>query len=294
MADLKGINLAMQTPFDASGEIDFAEWERLIEAYLEAGVHGLVLGAGTGQHPYLTEAEANKLYETGIRRIDGRCNVICQTSALNMGEVIRRTKHAEDAGADAVMILPPYLEGPEDDDGMFEFYRAIDAEIGIDIVGYNIPQATGIAVSPALLARLSYLKNYNYIKDSGGDLHVHQSYIQGKCKVLNGADPTTVYAMMAGAVGTVWGGANYMPREAVELYDLVTAGRYAEALELWQKMLPSLLYAWSNSYLHCVLAAAQSRGFGTGHVRAPLRPISDAIRAEMLATLAPLNGAAHG
>lgn len=273
MADLAGINLAMQTPFDAEGAIDFGEWERLIDAYVGAGVHGLVLGAGTGQHPYLTEAEANRLYEIGIERVGGRCNVTCQTSALNVDEVIRRSRHAEAVGADAIMVLPPYLEGPPDDDGIFEFYRTIDANVDIDIVGYNIPQATGLSVSPRLLARLSTLGNYNYIKDSGGDLCVHQQYLQTDCKVLNGADTTTVYAMMAGARGTVWGGANYMPREAVALYDLVRSGDHAGALALWRKMLPSLLHIWTNEYVQNVLVAARHRGYGTGHVRAPLRPI---------------------
>ncbi|TYP85746.1 4-hydroxy-tetrahydrodipicolinate synthase [Maritimibacter alkaliphilus HTCC2654] len=289
MANLAGINLAMQTPFRADGSIDFAEWDRLIDAYIDAGIHGLVLGAGTGQHPYLTEAEANELYEKGIKRVGGRCNVICQTSALNMDEVVRRSRHAESIGADALMILPPYLEGPDDDDGIFEFYRTIDAAVGVDIVGYNIPQATGLSVSPELLKRLSQLENYNYIKDSGGDLSVHQAYLQTDCKVLNGADPTTVYAMMAGTVGTIWGAANYMPHEAVRLYDLVTAKEYDAALELWGKMLPSLLYVWSHRYVQCVLAAAQHRGFGHGYVRAPLQQISDEMRAEMLATLAPLS-----
>lgn len=292
MANLTGINLAMQTPFNADGSIDYAEWERLIDAYIDAGVHGLVLGAGTGQHPYLTEAEANKLYELGADRIAGRCNIICQTSALNMDEVLRRSKHAEGIGADALMILPPYLEGPSDDDGIFEFYRKIDATIGIDIVGYNIPQATGLAVSPALLGRLAQLDHYNYIKDSGGDLCVHQQYLQSGCKVLNGADTTTVYAMMAGAVGTVWGGANYMPHEAVALYNLVEAGDYAGALELWQKMLPSLLYIWTNRYVQCVLAASQHRGYGTGYVRAPLQQISPEMRDGMMKALAPLLGGA--
>ena len=78
MAELKGINLAMQTPFDDMGAVDYGRWEELIDIYIDAGVHGLVLGAGTGQHPYLTEDECNKLYETGIRRIDGRCNSICR------------------------------------------------------------------------------------------------------------------------------------------------------------------------------------------------------------------------
>ena len=121
MADLAGINLAMQTPFEADGSINFDEWERLIDVYIDAGVHGLVMGSGTGQHPYLTEKECNELYEIGIKQIGGRCNAICQTSALNMDEVIRRSRHAETNGADALMILPPYLEGPVDDDGILEF-----------------------------------------------------------------------------------------------------------------------------------------------------------------------------
>lgn len=288
MADLAGINLAMQTPFDTDGSINFAEWERLIDVYIDAGVHGLVLGSGTGQHPYLTEAECNELYEVGIKRIAGRCNAICQTSALNMDEVIRRSLHAEKAGADALMILPPYLEGPADDDGILAFYRDIDAAIDTDIVGYNIPQATGLSVSPDLLARLSELPNFNYIKDSGSDLCVHQQYLQTDCKVLNGADTLAVYAFMAGTVGCIWGGANYMPHECVRLYDLVQRGDHAGALVLWKRMLPSLLHIWTNDYMQCVVRAAQYRGMGLGNVRRPLQPLSGDAEAAMLATLAPL------
>ena len=81
MADLKGINLAMQTPFDENGAINYLIFEDLIDKYVAAGVHGLVLGAGTGQHPYLTEAECNRLYEVGSKRIAGRCNVISRPFA---------------------------------------------------------------------------------------------------------------------------------------------------------------------------------------------------------------------
>ena len=288
MADLAGINLAMQTPFNADGSINFDEWERLIDVYIDAGVHGLVLGAGSGQHPYLTEAECNELYEVGIKRIAGRCNAICQTSALNMDEVVRRSQHAERAGADALMILPPYLEGPVDDDGILAFYRDIDQTISTDIVGYNIPQATGLSVSPDLLARLSELRHFNYIKDSGGDMTTHQKYLQVDCEVLNGSDTIAIYAFMAGTVGCIWGGANYMPHECVRLYHLVQAKDYEGALKLWKKMLPSLLHIWTNDYFQCVMRAAHHRGFGLGNVRRPLRPISAEAEAAMLATLAPL------
>jgi 4-hydroxy-tetrahydrodipicolinate synthase len=289
MADLKGINLAMQTPFNEDGAINFSVFEELIEKYIDAGVHGLVLGAGTGQHPYLTEAECNRLYEVGAKRIAGRCNLICQTSALNVDEVIRRSQHAEAIGANALMILPPYFEGPSDDDGLFEFYKDIDATVHIDIVGYNIPQATGISVSPGLFKRLSELKYFNYIKDSGGDLSIHQEYLAiDKSAVLNGADPLTPYALMAGTRGVIWGGANYMPREAVQLYEHITIHQYTQALALWQRILPSILFVWRTHYTPSVVRAAELCGYGTGNVRRPLRKLTKEQDAALQAALKPL------
>ena len=197
-------------------------------------MHGLVLGSGTGQHPYLTREECNRLFELGARRVDGRCHLICQTSALVVDEVIERSRHAQGLGADALMILPPYLEGPEDDDGLFDFYRCIDATIDVDIIGYNIPQTTGIGISVELFRRLNQLEHFNYIKDSAGDLTRHQEYLATGFNVLNGCDPNTAFAFIAGASGCIWGGANYMPREAVRLYELVAGGDHAGAMALWQ------------------------------------------------------------
>ena len=288
MSNLIGINLAMQTPMHEDGSIDYARWEELIDIYVDTGVQGLVLGAGTGQHPYLTQAECNNLYELGAARIDGRCHLICQTSALNVDEVIERSKHAQGLGADALMILPPYLEGPEDDDGLFEFYRSIDAVIDTDIIGYNIPQTTGIGISVDLFKRLNQLPHFNYIKDSAGDLTTHQAYLQTGCKVLNGADPTTVFALMAGAIGTIWGGANYMPKECVRLYELIASGDLNEAMALWSTMIPSLLYIWQGNYIAKVKAAARLRGFDGGSVRRPLMPLSDIEQRELATTLEPL------
>ena len=288
MAELDGINLAMQTPMHADGSIDYARWEALIDVYVDAGVHGLVLGAGTGQHPYLTRDECDRLYELGARRIDGRCNLICQTSALVVDEVIARSRHAQGFGADALMILPPYLEGPEDDNGLFEFYRSIDAVVEVDIIGYNIPQTTGIGISVELFKRLNQLDHFNYIKDSAGDLTTHQEYLATGYKVLNGCDPNTVFAFIAGASGCIWGGANYMPRESVQLYDLVASGDHAAAMALWKRMIPSLLYIWRGQYIPKVKAASRLRGFDGGSVRAPLQNLDAAAMGELEACLEPL------
>ncbi|SAK87710.1 dihydrodipicolinate synthetase [Caballeronia hypogeia] len=290
MAELVGVNLAMQTPFNEDGTIDYRTFEDLVDRYIDAGVHGIVFGSGTGQHPYLTEEECNKLYELGAKRVQGRCNVICQTSALNVDEVIRRSKHAESIGANAIMVLPPYFEGPSDDDGLFEFYKEVDASIGIDIIGYNIPQATGIAVSPSLLKRLVELPNYNYIKDSAGDITTHQEFISTGANVLNGCDPTTIFAFLAGAKGAIWGAANFLPTEAVKLYNLVQSGDVSAAFTLWHKMLPSLLFIWRTEYVASVLHASKLRGFGTGRVRKPLRALSKDHAEGLRKALATLEG----
>jgi 4-hydroxy-tetrahydrodipicolinate synthase len=288
LSELTGINLAMQTPMHADGSIDYARWEELIDIYLDAGVHGLVLGAGTGQHPYLTREECDRLYELGARRIDGRCNLVFQTSALVLDEVIERSQHAQSLGADALMILPPYLEGPEDDDGLLAFYDVIDAAIDTDIIGYNIPQVTGIGISLNLFKRLNQLEHFNYIKDSAGDLTTHQEYLATGYGVLNGCDPNTIFSFIAGAKGCVWGGANYMPHESVRLFERVASGDIAGAMELWSRMIPSLLCLWRGNYVAKVKVAARLRGFDGGSVRAPLQELSvDEVR-ELEACLEPL------
>ena len=288
MSELVGINVAMQTPMNADGSIDYSRWEELIDVYIDAGAHGLVLGSGTGQHPYLTRNECDQLYEIGAKRIDGRCKLICQTSALVQDEVIERSRHAQGLGADALMILPPYLEGPDDDDGLLAFYAAIDAAIETDIIGYNIPQATGITISAALLNRLNQLEHFNYIKDSAGDLTTMQAFLATGHKVLNGCDPTTVFAFIAGAPGCIWGAANYMPHEAVKLYELVKDDDISGAMALWARMIPSLLCIWEGNYIPKVKAACHQRGFSGGGVRAPLQALSAEEARQLAASLEPL------
>ena len=290
MADIKGINLAMRTPFDKEGAVDYSRFESLIDQYLETGMHGFALSSGTGQHAYLTEAECNKLFELGVKRIDGRATVICQSSALNLDEVIRRSKAAQDLGADALMILPPYFEGPTHDDGIFAFYEHVNEAVSIDIVGYNVPLATGIEFSPDRFKRLNELEHFNYIKDSSGDFAKQQALLATGGKILNGADPTAPYSFMAGCIGTIWGCANFFPREAVRLYDLVQAKKYDKAMVLWARMFPSVAYCWFNDYTPAVSAACRQMGFDGGTVRAPVCEIGAEEEAKLAAALTPLRG----
>ena len=116
----------------------------------------------------------------------------------------------------------------------------------------------------------------------------HQAYLQAGGNVLNGCDTTTVFALMAGTMGVIWGGANYMPHESVALYEHVAGGDYEAAMALWSKMIPSLIYIWHGDYIPAVKAACVQMGYDGGTVRQPLRPLSGKEEARLAETLKPL------
>jgi len=285
MTELHGVVAALSTPFDETGEaLDEAGLRRHLDAMLEAGVHGIVLCAGTGEFAYLREDEKTRIVEIGVDQVAGRVPVVAQTSAIATAETVEKSKRAEGLGADALMILPPYFEGPGAD-GVLYHYEEIARAVSIPIVLYNIPQHSGFDITPQLYARLLQVDGVEYIKDSKGDMTNLQQLIRTGGKVLSGADPLAPFALMAGAVGWIWGAANAMPRETVRLYELITGGRHGEALELWRRMAPANIFFWTHGYNVGVKQATGYMGRPVGPCRKPALPLSDADWDELKAAL---------
>ena len=272
MADFQfpGLNLALATPFDADGRIDFGRLEENIERYLAAGVRGFVLSSGTGMHVYLTPEESGQVIARGARAIDGRARIVAQTSALMAEEVVERTKRAADAGADGVMVLPPFFEGPTDDRGIVDFYAEV-AAAGLPVIGYNVPHAVGVEVTPSLFRQLAEIPGFVSVKDSGGDLGAQAALIRTGLPVMNGADPLVPYAMYAGCGGLIWGGANFAPRTCLAVVEAARAGDWAQARQVWRLLEPIMALIWSGDYVQSVYAAAELTGYGAGSPRKPLR-----------------------
>ncbi|MFK3772761.1 dihydrodipicolinate synthase family protein [Pseudomonas sp. NPDC089406] len=282
-----GINLAITTPFDAQGKIDFARFEALIERYLAAGVQGFVLSSGTGMHVYLSKDESKQLVAFGAKVIAGRARVIAQTSALLADEVVERTRHAADCGADGVMVLPPFFEGPTDDAGIIDFYTTV-ASAGLPVIGYNVPQAVGVEVTPALFEQLSQIPNFVSVKDSSGDLAAQASLIRTGLPTMNGADPLVPYALYAGAAGLIWGGANMAPRSCVAFVNAALDKQWDRARELWRDIEPAMSLIWQGDYVQSVYAGAELAGYGAGNPRRPLARLGADKAATLEAALAPL------
>ncbi len=291
MNQLKGVLSAMCTPFDDAGrKIDVGKYLAHIDDMIEAGLHGVVLCSGTGEYAYLDDAEKLTLIAEGAKHVNGRVPTVAQTTALSTHECIEKARAAQDHGADAVMVMPPFLE-PPGERGVLYHYEAIAKSISVPVVMYNVPdQAAPLTLE--LYRRLITVENLDYVKDSSGDIAGMQRLIACGGGVLNGADPYAPYSMMAGCAGMIWGAANFMPHECARLYDLIAAGEHGEALALWDSMKAVCLWLWGNrhdvDYCSGVKAATRLSGRDMGPPRKPLPLVPSLARHEIRMALSKL------
>lgn len=291
MKELKGMCVALCTPFTEDGErVDETALKNHIDSMLEAGVHIILVCGGTGEFAYLRSEEKRRIAEVASKHIDGRAGFMVQSSAVNTADAIEFSKHAEGVGADCLLILPPYFEGPNYD-GVYYHYEKIAAAINIPIMVYNIPQSSNIDLTPEFMKRLMQIDNVQYIKDSLENLTRIQELLMvcgERIKVFNGGDTIAFYSLVAGCPGCVWGATNAMPKESVELYNLVQEGKLVEATDLWKRMFPSNLFFVSNVYNAAVKAATNLSGRKVGPCRKPLMPLTDDEMSELKKALKPL------
>lgn len=286
--ELKGICAAACTPMNDDGsQVDYDRLKTHLDTLIEAGVHIIAVCGGTGEFPFLSTEEKRRIAEVAARHIGGRTRLIVQTSAIRTEDAIEASRHAEDLGADALLVLPPYFEGPTPD-GVFSHYEKIARAVKTPIMAYNIPVHSGFDITPDFFKRLQQIDTVKYIKDTSGNFVRLQELIAAGLPVFNGADPFAFHALVAGARGCFWGAVNAMPRQAVELYDLVQAGQASQAAELWKRMLPANLFFWNHPYNPAVKAATNLLVNKVGPCRQPVQPLSDADLRELDAALQPL------
>lgn len=274
MSDLKGVCVPVCTPFTNSGaKVDERALRNHLDSMIEAGVHIIAVNGGTGEFPFLSVEEKRMIAEVSARHIDGRSKLIVQTSAIRTEDAIEASKHAEAQGADALLILPPFFEGPGAD-GVRWHFEQISRAVATPIMVYNIPQYSGFDVTPQVWAKLAQFGTVEYIKDSMANMLRLEQLVEVGAKVFCGCDYLNLYALLAGCVGCFWGGANAMPREAVELYELFEQRKLEDALVLWRRMQPLNIFLWTNPFNPAAKAASNLSGRPVGECRRPVLPLS--------------------
>lgn len=273
-----GVLAAVVTPFTADGSaIDVDGIRRQVDHIVGGGIHGLVPGGSTGEFTSLTVEERKASNRAYIEAAAGRVPVIAGTGSLGNAETVELTRDAKDAGADAVMIVPPFYDAP-DFDALVAHYSAVTEAVDIPIMYYNIPAATGVELSAEQLGELGRRTGVTSCKDTGGDFpkftEVHFDQAED-IQALNGWDTLTFAAFALGAEAGVWGAASIIPDLCADLYRAVVEDRDLErGRELWAKINPICVFLESHNYAGAIKTGTALVGVDAGPTRPPILPLA--------------------
>ena len=285
-----GIIPAVTTPFDASGAIDVAGLEGNLATLLDAGVHGIVATGTMGEAGSLSTAERRTVVESVARAVDGRVPVIAGISSGTPAAAIALAADAAEAGAGALMMLPP-LGYRADAGETVAYYRAVTEAAGLPLMAYNNPEASGVDMTPELIVRLyEEVDGVVAIKECSGDVRRIPALLNAApgLEVLVGGDDWALEGFCAGATGWVSGVADVAPGECVALYEACRAADLERAREIYARLLPLARFDMTPKLVQYFKAAQDAVGLVGGACREPRLPLTDQERADLNAALAVL------
>jgi 4-hydroxy-tetrahydrodipicolinate synthase len=273
-----GSIVAIVTPMNASGDLDFAAWEALVDWHVAEGSDGIVVCGTTGESPTVTLAEAVELTRRAAARVRGRIPVIAGSGTNDTARSIDRTRELAAAGADAVLVVTPYYNKPTQE-GLFQHFTAIADDSSVPVILYNVPSRTGVDLLPETAARLASHPRIVSLKEATGNL-ARLAELQARCgadlELLSGDDPIAAEAILAGARGVISVTANVVPRAMHELTSVALTGdaERARALDAKLQGLHHALFVESNPIP--VKWAVARLGLAGDGIRLPLTPLSAA------------------
>src|SRR5687767_6567179 len=267
----RGIFPALLTPFDPSGDLDLAIFEKNLEAQLKAGVHGVIIGGSLGEASTLREEEKRTLVEFSISYIKGEIPVILNVAESSTEEAMRQARNAHSWGADGLMLLPP-MRYKTDDRETVTFFRTVAQSTQLPIMIYNNPVDYKIDVHPALFEQLLDCENITALKESSRDVTNLTRMINrfgDRYKILCGVDTLAMEELCLGADGWVAGLVCAFPSETVAIYKLVKSGNLDEARKIYRWFMPLLELDIHPKLVQYIKLAAAQTGLGNEYVRAP-------------------------
>ena len=228
----RGAYTALITPFTELGTVDYQSLERIVDSQIEAGIDGLVPCGTTGESPTLSHEEHDRVIAQAVKYAAGRVPVIAGTGSNATTEAIRLSQHAEDSGADAVLLVNPYYNKPTQK-GLYLHFKAIADSVKIPCILYNIKGRTGVNLETETLVRLAQeCGNIIAVKEASGSLEQMQDAIESTGEdfsVLSGDDNLALELIRRGGDGVISVASNLFPSEMVRMIHAALDGRWEEA-----------------------------------------------------------------
>ncbi len=271
----EGVFPALITPFNADNRIDVTSFRNIVEYVEKGGVAGVVACGTTGESATMSTQEHMDLIDLTVDC--AKTTVIAGTGSNNTTEAVELTRHAYDAGANAVLIISPYYNKPNNA-GLIAHFSSIARSADIPVILYNVPSRTGQDMPLEVIMELAKIENIIGIKEASGNPVKVSRIIENTADedfvVLSGEDGLTLPLMCMGAVGVISVVANVVPEKMVDLVNAVKNNDLKTAQALHYELAPITRVLFSETNPIPVKRAMDMLGLANGRLRLPLAPLS--------------------
>jgi 4-hydroxy-tetrahydrodipicolinate synthase len=273
MKSLGRLMTAMVTPFDSQGAVDHDRLAALARRLIDEGSDGLVATGTTGEAPTLSDAEKHAVWRT-VRAAAGKTPVVAGVGTNDTAHTIELAKAAHAIGVDALLVVNPYYNKPNQD-GLFQHFRAVAGATPLPVILYNHPARTGVTIEPPTIARLAELPNVVGVKDSSCNLELVSHYRRvtpSGFVIWSGDDPLTLPVLAVGGDGVISVTSHVAGMAIRRMLDAWESGDIATARQLHLDLLPLHKALFASPSPGPTKAALALAGFPVGSVRLPVTP----------------------
>ncbi len=267
----KGVFPALTTKFTSNDQLDFSLFEKNLNAQLDAGVDGIILGGTLGEASVLNNEEKFALVRFAVEKVAGKVPVVMNIAEGSTREAVKLAEEAKKYGAKGLMMLPP-MRYKSDHRETVAYYKTVASSTDLPILVYNNPVDYKVEVTLDMFEELSESKNIQAIKESTRDVSNVTRMINrfgDRFKILCGVDTLAMEELLLGAHGWVAGLVCAFPKETVAVYRLVKERKIDEALKIYRWFLPLLELDIHPKLVQYIKLAEQEVGIGSENVRAP-------------------------
>ncbi len=267
----KGVYPAVTTKFHKNGDLDVPAFLKNINAQVDAGVDGIIIGGSLGENSTITQDERIELVNASLESVGDRVPIIINIAEGSTRSAIQLAQRAQKNGAHGIMLLPPMMYKPTDRETT-DFFKTVALNTDLPILVYNNPVDYKIEVTLDMFEELIQCDNIQAVKESTRDISNvtrMKTRFGDRIKVMCGVDTLALEELLMGADGWVAGLVDAFPAETVAIFRLAKSGRTAEALEIYRWFLPILELDISPQLVQNIKLAEVMTGLGTEYVRPP-------------------------
>jgi dihydrodipicolinate synthase/N-acetylneuraminate lyase len=281
----RGVFPAITTQLKRDGSLDLDATATHIEVLLDSGITGLVMLGSLGENQMLDPEEKRAVLDVAVHVVEGRVPVLSGIAETSTGAAVAYAKDAEKIGTDGFMLMPAMCYKTPDPQETLAHFRTVAKATGLPIMIYNNPISYGNDITPTMFAELAKVKNFVALKESSGDTRritdLH-NVCGDRYALFTGVDPLALESAILGIDGWVAGTGIAFPRENQYLWELMEAGDWAKAREIYRWFTPLLHLDTHVKFVQYIKLCVQECGLGAEWTRAPRLPLAGPERKRVL------------